>query len=176
MYLNKLDIINKYNLESLYNIPEVKKIVITFFFNELQTDEMSSNDKLKNVFISLFVNGTNPEIKFKIEKDHKVTKENVSHKIVLEGKKDIQNFFSFLHIDCDQKFWSSLKIRKQNIRQNTDLLSFDLPLIQLTDMLEFLKLDVKSSKIKDISLSINIEVQNTKKNSIENIYPFWYRG
>jgi hypothetical protein len=176
MYLNKLDIINKYNLKSLHDYPSIKKIVIIFSFNEFQLDEISSNDKLKNVFISSFISGNNPVIRYKIEKNYKAVKENVSHKLVLQEKSDIENFLSFLHIDCDHKFWSLLKFKRQNIKKDLDTLSFQLPIVQLADMSEFLKLNVKSSKIKDINLSVNMEVLNPTIDSIENIYPFWYRG
>ena len=196
-YLSNCDLINKYNVKSVYQIPKLDKIVLELDLKDLLNSyEISSKDQTDSVaqikaFLILYIFiGLLPYIKASKAVSSsgrlKTTNLQYSLKVVLKKKDAINNFlFSFflenwqnLSLEDFQLFKNERnKIKAEKIFVLNSLLPADC----FFDIREFLSKSLTGVNSKNLKFRLNLSFNNfidvTDRNKlVKNLPFFWISG
>lgn len=184
IYLSKCDLINKTNISNVNDCSYITKVVIEFFFSNLNNSDVSS--QLKS-FLSLYiVNGINPKIIYNSVSNETLISANRSkifdylNKVCLESKGDINTFINFLFIENDFKTHANNYQLKKLTNSNASVsYCINIPLSSFKEVTDLFNSDIKDIFIEDICVRISFVIKinsEMEDKFVKNLFPFWYFG
>ncbi len=196
-YISNCDLINKYNVKSVHQIPKLDKIVLELDMKDLLNSyEISSKDQTDSVaqvkaFLILYIFiGLFPYIKASKAVSSsgrlKTTNLQYSLKVVLRRKEEINNFLFSLFVENWQKLsLEDFKLfkneRVKSKAEKTFVLNTLLPADCFFDISEFLSKSLTGVNSKNLKFRLNfsfnssINVKDLNK-LIKNLPFFWISG
>lgn len=196
-YISNCDLINKYNVKSVHQIPKLDKIVLELDMKDLLNSyEISSKDQTDSVaqvkaFLILYIFiGLFPYIKASKAVSSsgrlKTTNLQYSLKVVLRRKEEINNFLFSLFVENWQKLsLEDFKLfkneRVKSKAEKTFVLNTLLPVDCFFDISEFLSKSLTGVNSKNLKFRLNfsfnspINVKDRNK-LIKNLPFFWISG
>jgi len=196
-YISNCDLINKYNVKSVHQIPKLDKIVLELDMKDLLNSyEISSKDQTDSVaqvkaFLILYIFiGLFPYIKASKAVSSsgrlKTTNLQYSLKVVLRRKEEINNFLFSLFVENWQKLsLEDFKLfkneRVKSKAEKTFVLNTLLPADCFFDISEFLSKSLTGVNSKNLkfrlNFSFNSSINVTDRNKlIKNLPFFWISG
>lgn len=196
-YISNCDLINKYNVKSVHQIPKLDKIVLELDMKDLLNSyENSSKDQTDSVaqvkaFLILYIFiGLFPYIKASKAVSSsgrlKTTNLQYSLKVVLRGKEEINKFLFSLFVENwqklsleDFKLFKNEKVKSEV--EKTFVLNSLLPADCFFDISEFLSKTLTGVNSKNLKFRLNfsfnssIDVKDRNK-LIKNLPFFWISG
>lgn len=196
-YLSNCDLINKYNLNSVHNIPKLKKITLELemknFLNSYEVIGKDQTDSLAQTkaFLSIYaLTGKIPYIK--AEKSvaafgrQKSSVLNYSLKTVLNKKVEKNNFLFSMFVEN----WQKLKLEdfklfnsksNKNFSSKKFVLNSLVPGYCLFEIDEILSKSISGINSKNIKLRVNFSFDNNsllknRNDIILNLPFFWISG
>tara|TARA_B100000674_G_C37958648_1_gene970900 strand:- start:413 stop:1051 length:639 start_codon:yes stop_codon:yes gene_type:complete len=196
-YISRCDLINKYNIKSTYQIPELDKIVLELDMKDLlnsheitlkdQTDPIAQVKAFTIIYIFM---GLLPYIRASKSTSSlgraKTTNLQFSLKVVLRKKNQINNFLFTLFIENwhklvleDFKLFKNEKI-KNNVEKVLVLNSL-IPADCFFDVNEFLSKSLNGVNPKSLKFRLNFLFKNSidtkdRNKLIKNLPFFWISG
>ena len=196
-YISNCDLINKYNVKSVHQIPKLDKIVLELDMKDLLNSyEISSKDQTDSVaqvkaFLILYIFiGLFPYIKASKAVSSsgrlKTTNLQYSLKVVLRRKEEINNFLFSLFVENWQKLsLEDFKLfkneRVKSKAEKTFVLNSLLPADCFFDISEFLSKSLTGVNSKNLKFRLNfsfnssIDVKDRNK-LVKNLPFFWISG
>jgi hypothetical protein len=192
-YLSNLDLINKYNLKTSKNIPNIEKIIIHFpieafikKFYDANKDELDSEIQIKSLFLLYllfcnlpFINTRKQLKKTKLLKTHE---NRIALKITLMKKDILNNFLYQLLFESENQI-GPLKFFKNvegaSLKENSLICSSIVLMQNFNELNQFVNNISISTNSKEFFFNLKFFFRNTKNlnfNSIKlikNISPFW---
>ena len=199
LYLSNLDLINKYNLQSVYSVPNLKSISLTLSLNNVIEAFDSKNSTIKDyeiqikTFLLLFITFLivpflkNNKIKI-VKTSEKSLQMNYILKIMLINSTDINEFLFLIFIENWQQFLieDNLLFKKSSITPfNSKFLIFRTQ-VYLNNILSFqsiFSILFSNLNLKVVPLKISFKIKlNNKLNFcdkfkvLRNLPLFWISG
>jgi len=187
-YLLNCDLVNKYNLKSLYKKPKIGKVNIHFPLNTFSSvNTLDSNLQVKAMLIFYTFFSLISYINFKKIKVKKSLKgagdANFALKIALSSTESIYLFlFNLIVENINQVEADETKFFTKNVsldgRRNTFQHTISVPAKTFFDVDDFFSKSIKDIELKSFNLNINFVIKSIsackdKKNLIKNISFFW---
>lgn len=189
-YLSTFDLLNKYNLKTIYKLPELKTLKIELNLTSLQNilSITNANELKIKIFLFLYLLNSIPLVGIektiiKKQKDSKENDLNFLISLKIKNKKNIENFLFFIFYES----WTTL--RKENIsfktvknkmNQNYFYLNANAPafIFKLFENILNDK-DVFDLNTKDLYLDLSFCIKkniksNSNKNILDNLCPFFF--
>ena len=196
-YISNCDLINKYNVKSVHQIPKLDKIVLELDMKDLLNSyEISSKDQTDSVaqvkaFLILYIFiGLLPYIKASKAVSSsgrlKTTNLQYSLKVVLRRKEEINNFLFSLFVENWQKLsLEDFKLfkneRVKSKAEKTFVLNTLLPADCFFDISEFLSKSLTGVNSKNLKFRLNFSFNSSinvkdRNKLIKNLPFFWISG
>ena len=196
-YISNCDLINKYNIKSVHQIPKLDKIVLELDMKDLLNSyEISSKDQTDSVaqvkaFLILYIFiGLFPYIKASKAVSSsgrlKTTNLQYSLKVVLRRKEEINNFLFSLFVENWQKLsLEDFKLfkneRVKSKAEKTFVLNTLLPADCFFDISEFLSKSLTGVNSKNLKFRLNFSFNSSinvkdRNKLIKNLPFFWISG
>jgi|TARA_A100001035_G_scaffold25981_1_gene17419 ribosomal protein L5 len=196
-YISNCDLINKYNVKSVHQIPKLDKIVLELDMKDLLNSyEISSKDQTDSVaqvkaFLILYIFiGLFPYIKASKAVSSsgrlKTTNLQYSLKVVLRRKEEINNFLFSLFVENWQKLsLEDFKLfkneRVKSKAEKTFVLNTLLPADCFFDISEFLSKSLTGVNSKNLKFRLNFSFNSSinvkdRNKLIKNLPFFWISG
>jgi len=196
-YISNCDLINKYNVKSVHQIPKLDKIVLELEMKDLLNSyEISSKDQTDSVaqvkaFLILYIFiGLFPYIKASKAVSSsgrlKTTNLQYSLKVVLRRKEEINNFLFSLFVENWQKLsLEDFKLfkneRVKSKAEKTFVLNTLLPADCFFDISEFLSKSLTGVNSKNLKFRLNFSFNSSinvkdRNKLIKNLPFFWISG
>lgn len=196
-YISNCDLINKYNIKNIHQIPKLDKIVLELdmkdLLNSYETVVKDQTDSIAQVkaFLILYVfMGMFPFIKASKSISSsgrlKTTNQQYSLKVVLRTKKQLNSFLFSLFVENWQKlsledFRLFKNDRIKNAAEKTFVLNSLIPGGCFFDVNEFLSKSLSSLNSKNFKFRLNFSFNNfidikNRNNLIKNLPFFWISG
>jgi len=186
-YLLDCDLVNKYNLKSLYKKPKIKKINIHFPLNTFSSmNSIDSNLQVKSMLIFYTFFSLISYINFKkikVKKSFKgVGEANFSLKIVLSSTESVYLFLFNLIVENFNRIENNeVKLLSKNVfldSKNNIQHIISVPAKTFFDVDDFFSKSIKDIDLKNFNLSINLALRSIsackdKNKLIKNISFFW---
>jgi hypothetical protein len=198
-YLSTCDLINKYNLKTLYQTPTVKKIVCEVNFKdflasaELSTlDQNNSISQIKSYLLLYILLGVLPYVNCNKNKKTllqfaKNSENNYSLKFLFSTLTEKNHFFNSLFIEN----WTKLKLDgfslfvDKNTLVNKKITSefvFNsiIPGTSFIEVEDFFCSTINSLNLRNLKFNVNFLISNAKiknkRNLVKNLPYFWISG
>jgi hypothetical protein len=196
-YISNCDLINKYNIKNIHQIPKLDKIVLELdlkdLLNSYETVVKDQTDSVAQVkaFLILYVfMGMFPFIKASKSISSsgrlKTTNQQYSLKIVLRTKEQLNSFLFSLFVENWQKlsledFRLFKNDRIKNAAEKTFVLNSLVPGGCFFDINEFLSKSLSGLNSKNFKFRLNFSFNNfidikNRNNLIKNLPFFWISG
>ncbi len=196
-YISNCDLINKYNVKSVHQIPKLDKIVLELDMKDLLNSyEISSKDQTDSVaqvkaFLILYIFiGLFPYIKASKAVSSsgrlKTTNLQYSLKVVLRRKEEINNFLFSLFVENWQKLsLEDFKLfkneRVKSKAEKTFVLNTLLPADCFFDISEFLSKSLTGVNSRNLKFRLNFSFNSSinvkdRNKLIKNLPFFWISG
>lgn len=193
-YLSKYDLINKYNIKNVHDVPKISKIILEFssddIINALDVagkKEWDSELQVKS-FLLLYILSLNcPFINFnKIKSSREDSKFSI--KVIFSSEKDIYHFltglfhenWNLLVLDDFSFFKFSINRYTKYIKKNKNfVLNSKIPASSFFELDNFLNKNLLSISSKNLNIKAsflffnNLYKDNLSLNTIKNIPSFW---
>jgi len=196
-YISNCDLINKYNVKSVHQIPKLDKIVLELDMKDLLNSyEISSKDQTDSVaqvkaFLILYIFiGLFPYIKASKAVSSsgrlKTTNLQYSLKVVLRRKEEINNFLFSLFVENwqklsleDFKLFKNERVKRK--AEKTFVLNTLLPADCFFDISEFLSKSLTGVNSKNLKFRLNFSFNSSinvkdRNKLIKNLPFFWISG
>jgi len=181
-YISSLDLLNKYNLESLRMCPRIEKIVIKLDLSKLlihSLDELDSNDQIKLFFMFYLLFSSIPLIKAKFIKNIKSSRTNILLKTTLRDLFSINEFVIRFFLENSTKINppNSSQLKKEFVSSKF-IYNSSIELSRFLDVNKFLSRVLSNSRINEVSLKLNFIFINFRPglnnlHLIQNQFLFW---
>jgi len=198
-YLSNCDLLNKYNIKSTYEIPNLKKIILDFNLidlieasDNLNKEQTDSNTQIKASSIFYILTGLISYINFNKSlssvKKLKISENNYSIKISLGKSNNINSFLFSFFIENWGKLliedFILLKGKKESfaeVPKTNIVLSATVPSNIFFELETFLTKIITGVNSKNLKIKLNFVFKNPNKlkNSqtlIKNLPYFWISG
>jgi hypothetical protein len=202
-YLSNCDLINKYNLKSVYNTPKLDKIILDFnlvdFLNAIDSssvkEQTDSNTQIKAFIVFYILTEYTSYINFNKSltaiKKLKISENNYSLKISINNLKELNFFlFSFFVENWSKllledyllfKKQDSLAILEKNHLNKNFVYSTVVPSNCFFTLDNYFNKTNSGINSKNLNIKINFVFKNTPKiknfqNLIKNLPYFWISG
>lgn len=195
-YISNCDLINKYNLTTVYNIPRVKKISLELNLKDflLSSDLSEKNQKhalsqIKSYLLLYIILGFKPRINYNknIDLNKTITKEallNYSLKLTFSTKKELNNILSTFFVENSSKLkldgfnlFNGRRVNTKTNDLNNFLFSTIIPGNSFSEVENFFK---DGLNFKNLNYKLNISILNpslkNENNIIKNLPFFWISG
>ncbi len=194
-YLYNCDSINKYAIKSIYQKPEIQKIVINFPVDQLKKAGIGENERtafLKSFFVLYLLFFFKPFCKYSVIENKRLKLETINEKIdlkiTLTDKEEITFFLRTLFVENweraleenfnlfnSKEIFLDLKKDKINFSKKTSVSCYSF-----FEVDQFLKKMFNRINTKEIFFDINFHFSNIKtqhsKTCIKTIPFFWING
>lgn len=196
-YLTNLDLINKYNSKTLYNLPEIKKIILHFSIKDFlealkisNKNEINSNSEIKAmllfyIYFSLLPYINFKKIKLKNGRGRNEATNDFSLKINISNQQDIVLFLINLFVEqgdfIKQEKLFFFKQNQKNLRFQSKSICYNcaLPANLFFNSDDFvMNSNEKEINFKKLSIKTSFVINNIAKSKnnnklIRNIPFFW---
>jgi hypothetical protein len=190
-YLNKCDLISKYNVKSINEISSVLRLdlyvksweYLESSKSDLKSTNFEENSQIKSILLVYILNVLSPSIKTskKVEiSNNKPLVKNLGYllKTSVSEKKNISNILNWLFVENVSQIvisgWNSKLIKKDKSKIT---LSFMIPFHVLKESEDFGANYLKDISLKNINLHIDLILDNKINNfNLNTLFPFWING
>jgi len=189
-YLSTLDLISKYNLKTVYNLPNLKSLKIEFNISELQQtlNSININELKTKIFIFLYLFNAIPLIsieKTKITKQKSSKEEELNFLISLgiKNRKNIENFLFFIFIESWPVLLKeniSFNITTKNLNQKNFFFKATAPVFAFKFFENILNdKNIFDLNTKELNCDLSFFIKkggiskSSNKNILHNIFPFF---
>ena len=200
-YLSTYDLINKYNIKSIHQVPKLKKIVIDFNLEDFLSacdlqgkEQTDSNVQIQASSVFYILTGLMSYINFNKSfislKKSKTSENNYSLKVLISKKEELNSFLVLFFIEN----WSKLLLedftffrkKKSTVTQlsfynNRFIFSTIVPGNCFFEIENFLNKSFVGLNSKNLKFKLNFLFENEAKlkisnNLIKNLPYFWISG
>jgi hypothetical protein len=190
-YLNKCDLISKYNVESIQEIPSVSRLhlyiksweYLESSKSDLKSINFEENSQIKSILLLYTLNALSPSIKtskkIEIYKNKPIVK-NLGYllKASVSEKKNISTVLNWLLVENVSQIvisgWNSKLIKKDKSKIT---LSFTIPFHILKESEDFGVNYLKDISLKNINLHLDLTFDSKINNfNLNTLFPFWING
>jgi ribosomal protein L5 len=180
-YLINLELINKYSLKNIHEIPSIDKISVNFpSKNFLGSDEAFFGYEIQSIFLfySIFslISFVNLKKKKFLEKDTTKVDFDCFLKIVLSNKKE---FYKFLFDIIDPNVMSlvenisTVNSQKKTLKSNSNHNYYNVPLKYFGDFTKLLTQLNIDLNVNQFNLNVDIVIKNKKNRHSSNLLDFF---
>jgi len=172
-YLLSYDLINRYNLKSVYQQPKIKKVYVKIFFNEfLEASDFANKKKPKDsikmkIMLFFYVLFNNfPKVIFQQIKTTKSSKIRNDGEFIIAffttDSTDINTFLTKVYNNIDSKVHVTFDDKKIN----TWSLNIKMPATSFFEINDLFDTKIQDINLKKINLDVSIVYKNIPKDGI----------
>lgn len=190
-YLNKCDLISKYNLKNINQVTKITKI--DFYIkswdylesskSDLKSTNFEENSQIKSILLLYILNVLSPSIKVSQKVEFSGTKNIVKNmgyliKTSVTDKSSIHDMLSWLFIEnMGQIVLSSWNLKQARNNKSKITLSMNIPFSILKESEDLGTNHLKDISLKNINLYFDLTVDSKIKNfNLNTLFPFWING
>ena len=172
-YLLSYDLINRYNLKSVYQQPKIKKVYVKIFFNEfLEASDFANKKKPKDsikmkIMLFFYVLFNNfPKVIFQQIKTTKSSKIRNDGEFIIAffttDSTDINTFLTKVYNNIDSK----VNVTFNDKKINTWSLNIKMPATSFFEINDLFDTKIQDINLKKINLDVSIVYKNIPKDAV----------
>lgn len=190
-YLNKCDLISKYNVKNINQVTKITKI--DFYIkswdylesskSDLKSTNFEENSQIKSILLLYILNVLSPSIKVSQKVEFSGTKSIVKSigyllKSSVTDKSSIHDMLNWLFIEnMGQIVLSGWNLKQARSNKSKITLTMNIPFSILKESEDLGTNYLKDISLKSINLYIDLTVDSRIKNfNLNTLFPFWING